>query len=68
MIEGEKIFIKTDGELSIPDMFGWSKRDVLKAAQLAGLKVSIRWRWVRIHSKLKTKLPDARGRPDCCNF
>ncbi len=41
MIEGEKIFIKTDGELSIPDMFGWSKRDVLKAAQLAGLKVSI---------------------------
>ena len=41
LIEGEKVIIKTDGEMIIPDMTGWSKRDVLKLAQLAGLKTNI---------------------------
>ena len=41
VIEGEKVIIKTDGKLSIPDMAGWSKRDVLKVAKLAELKVNM---------------------------
>lgn len=41
LIEGEKVVIKTDGELTIPNMIGWSKRDVLKVATLSGLKVNM---------------------------
>lgn len=41
VIEGERVIIKTDGKLSIPDMAGWSKRDVLKVAKLAELKVNM---------------------------
>ncbi|WP_307786943.1 penicillin-binding protein [Pseudogracilibacillus auburnensis] len=41
LIEGEKVIIKTNGAMIVPDMTGWSKRDVLKLAQLAGLKTNI---------------------------
>lgn len=41
VIEGERVIIKTDGKISIPDMMGWSKRDVLKVAKLAELKVNM---------------------------
>lgn len=41
LIEGEKIFIKTDGNLTLPNMTGWSKRDVLYAAQLANVNVNV---------------------------
>ncbi|RST75400.1 penicillin-binding protein [Siminovitchia acidinfaciens] len=41
LIEGEKVIIRTDGNLSVPNMKGWSKRDVLKVAKLAELKINM---------------------------
>lgn len=41
VIEGEKIILKTNGELTVPDMTGWSKRDVLKVAQLGDLGINM---------------------------
>ncbi len=41
VIKGEKVVIQTDGDLSIPDLTGWSKRDVLKVAKLAELKINM---------------------------
>lgn len=40
LLEGEKVLLKTDGEMTMPDMEGWSLRDTIKAADLMGLKLS----------------------------
>jgi penicillin-binding protein 2B len=40
VLEGEKIIIKTDGELTAPDMTGWSLRDVMKVAKISGMKLN----------------------------
>jgi len=40
VLEGEKVIIQTDGDLTIPDMTGWSLRDVLKVANFAGVKLN----------------------------
>ncbi|PLR97383.1 penicillin-binding protein [Bacillus sp. T33-2] len=39
-LEGEKVILKTNGDLAVPDMNGWSLRDVMKLAQSAGLKLN----------------------------
>lgn len=40
VLGGEKVIIQTDGQLTAPDMKGWSLRDVMKVANLAGLKLN----------------------------
>ncbi|EKN66334.1 peptidoglycan glycosyltransferase [Neobacillus bataviensis LMG 21833] len=40
VLEGEKVIIQTDGELTAPDMTGWSLRDVMKLATMAELKLN----------------------------
>lgn len=40
VLEGEKIIIKTSGDLAAPDMTGWSLRDVMKVAKLSGVKLN----------------------------
>ncbi|MGD6841920.1 penicillin-binding protein [Bacillus infantis] len=40
ILEGERVVIKTDGTLNVPDMQGWSMRDVMKTAKIAGLKLN----------------------------
>ena len=40
MLEGEKVILKTEGELTIPNLTGWSKRDVMKVAKIANLKLT----------------------------
>ncbi len=39
ILEGEKVIILTDGDVSAPDMTGWSLRDVMKAAKLTELQL-----------------------------
>ena len=39
IMEGEKVIILTDGDPVIPDMTGWSLRDVMKASKLMDLKL-----------------------------
>ncbi|WP_442599404.1 penicillin-binding protein [Neobacillus sp. D3-1R] len=40
ILEGEKIVIKTDGKIVLPDLTGWSLRDSIKVANLASLKLN----------------------------
>jgi penicillin-binding protein 2B len=40
VLEGEKVIIKTGGDLEAPDMTGWSLRDVMKVAKLSGVKLN----------------------------
>lgn len=40
LLVGEKIVLKTDGELTAPDMSGWSLRDVMKVAEVAKMKLN----------------------------
>lgn len=40
VLGGEKVIIQTDGDLMAPDMVGWSLRDVMKVANIAGLKLN----------------------------
>ncbi|RFU71172.1 penicillin-binding protein [Peribacillus saganii] len=40
LLEGERIILRTTGELTAPDMKGWSLRDVMKVASLAQLDLN----------------------------
>lgn len=40
VLAGEKVFLVTDGDLTMPDVTGWSLRDVVKIASLANLQLS----------------------------
>jgi penicillin-binding protein 2B len=40
LLIGEKVMIKTEGELIAPDMNGWSLRDVMKVAKVANMKLN----------------------------
>lgn len=41
MLEGEKIILKTEGDVTVPDMTGWSRRDVMKFAKIGGLHLNL---------------------------
>ncbi|MGD6803580.1 penicillin-binding protein [Rossellomorea aquimaris] len=41
LLQGERIVLRTDGKLTIPDMKGWSVRDVLKVTKMANLKMNM---------------------------
>lgn len=41
LLEGENVVLLTDGSLTLPDMTGWSLRDVMKVANLANVKLNI---------------------------
>ncbi|SFC05129.1 penicillin-binding protein 2B [Bacillus sp. OV322] len=40
LLEGEKVVLRTDGSMTAPDMTGWSLRDVMKVASIAGLDLN----------------------------
>jgi len=40
LLEGEKVILRTDGDMIAPDMTGWSLRDVMKFANLAELQLN----------------------------
>lgn len=41
LLEGEKVVLLTEGESTLPDMTGWSLRDVMKVANLGNLELNI---------------------------
>ncbi|WP_449619294.1 penicillin-binding protein [Robertmurraya sp. Marseille-Q9965] len=41
LLEGEKVVVLTDGEITLPDMTGWSLRDVMKVANLSKLELNV---------------------------
>ncbi|WP_110112926.1 penicillin-binding protein [Bacillus sp. CGMCC 1.16541] len=40
MLKGQKVFIKTDSKLQVPDLTGWSYRDVLRLSEFLELQPS----------------------------
>lgn len=40
LYQGQRVFLSTGGTVTIPNLTGWSKGDVVKLAQLLGLKVT----------------------------
>lgn len=41
VLEKEKIIIKANGKMKMPDLTGWAFRDVTKIADIAGLKLNV---------------------------
>ncbi len=40
LLQGEKIILRTDGEMKAPNMTGWSLRDAMKVASISKLKLN----------------------------
>ncbi|WP_312469195.1 penicillin-binding protein [Neobacillus sp.] len=55
VLEGEKVILQTDGDLTAPDMTGWSLRDVMKVANLAGLKLNSKGKGYVYQQNIKPK-------------
>ncbi|MCR2820816.1 penicillin-binding protein [Lederbergia panacisoli] len=68
LIEGEKIVLKTNGNLTLPNMSGWSKRDVLNVAQLADLNVNIVGDGFAAKQNIKADTPIREGDHLVVNF
>jgi penicillin-binding protein 2B len=61
ILEHEKVIIQTDGKLTIPDMTGWSKRDVMKVAEIAELELNMVGKGFVINQNLKPNSPVKQG-------
>ncbi|MDR7236187.1 penicillin-binding protein [Neobacillus drentensis] len=55
VLEGEKVIIQTDGENLAPNMTGWSLRDVMKVANIAGLKLNSKGQGYVAQQNIKPK-------------
>lgn len=55
VLEGEKVIIQTDGEKLAPNMTGWSLRDVMKVANIAGLKLNSKGQGYVAQQNIKPK-------------
>ncbi|MBL4952583.1 penicillin-binding protein [Neobacillus sp. YIM B02564] len=55
VLEGEKVILRTNGALTVPDMTNWSLRDVMKVAQLTGLKLSTKGKGYVTAQNIKPK-------------
>ncbi|MFP5109064.1 penicillin-binding protein [Neobacillus sp. C211] len=55
VLEGEKVIIQTNGDKLAPDMTGWSLRDVMKVANIAGLKLNSKGQGYVTHQNIKQK-------------
>ncbi|WP_282138031.1 penicillin-binding protein [Rossellomorea aquimaris] len=68
ILEGERVVIKTDGDITIPDMKGWSVRDVFKVANLAGLKINMVGNGYAVSQNIHPGVPVEKGEPLVVNF
>jgi penicillin-binding protein 2B len=55
VLAGEKVIIQTNGEKLAPDMTGWSLRDVMKVANIAGLKLNSKGKGYVTRQNIKPK-------------
>ncbi|MEW9501397.1 penicillin-binding protein [Jeotgalibacillus marinus] len=57
LLDGERVVLLTDGDLSIPDLTNWSVRDVTKVAMLAGLELSTSGSGYATNQSIKADTP-----------
>lgn len=60
-LEGEKVFLKASGVMTYPDMTDWSLRDVMKLAQITGIKLNKAGSGYVTKQSLKPGLPINEG-------
>lgn len=61
VLEGEKIIIQSGGELTAPDMTGWSLRDVMKVAKVSGMKLNSTGSGYVVKQNIKEGAPLRKG-------
>lgn len=61
VLEGEKIVLKTNGKLIMPDLTGWSLRDSIKVANLATLKLNPVGKGYVVKQNISPKSPITAG-------
>ncbi len=68
ILEGERVVIRTDGDITIPDMKGWSVRDVFKVANIAGLKINMSGNGYAVSQNIQPDSPVDSKEPLVVNF
>ncbi|MDQ0215236.1 penicillin-binding protein 2B [Oikeobacillus pervagus] len=68
VLQGAKIMLRTDGDLIVPDMDGWSLRDVMKVSELLDLKLSVNGEGYVTKQNLKPNSPVRQGDHLVVNF
>ena len=66
LLVGEKVVLKTDGELTAPDMSGWSLRDVMKVAEVANMKLNSVGNGYVVKQNVKSRFINERRRVFNC--
>ncbi|MGD6960271.1 penicillin-binding protein [Rossellomorea aquimaris] len=68
ILQGERVVIKTDGDTTLPNMEGWSVRDVFKVANLAGLKINMVGNGYAVSQNIQPGVPVEKEEPLVVNF
>ncbi|BCB03258.1 penicillin-binding protein 2B [Bacillus sp. KH172YL63] len=68
LLEGERVIIRTDGDITLPDMKGWSVRDVFKVANLAGLKINMVGNGYAVSQNIQPGVKVKKDEPLVVNF
>lgn len=61
VLQGEKVIIQTNGEMLVPDMTGWSLRDVMKVANITELKLNSKGKGYVTQQNIKPKTHVRKG-------
>ncbi|NRD78778.1 penicillin-binding protein [Bacillus sp. BRMEA1] len=61
ILDGEKVILQTDGDITMPDLSGWSLRDVMKVTNLAGLNLNAQGKGYVTQQSIKPKTVIHRG-------
>jgi penicillin-binding protein 2B len=68
MLEGGKVIIRTDGDITIPNMKGWSIRDVFKIANIAELRINMVGNGFAVSQNIQPDSPVKENEPLVVNF
>jgi penicillin-binding protein 2B len=68
MLEGGKVIIRTDEDITIPSMKGWSIRDVFKIANIAELRINMVGNGFAVSQNIQPDTPVNENEPLVVNF
>ena len=53
VLEGERVIVKADGDVVLPDLTGWSRRDVMKIANIINVKLTLNGNGYAVSQNIK---------------
>lgn len=53
VLTNQKVFLKTGGKIKMPDMTGWSRREVLQYGELAGIHIEVNGQGYAVSQSVK---------------